>query len=63
MANLELRMGDWELSEIDPLSPMYKPPLERGFEKLIETFYYIFDLYFGKDDKDIKRGDYGLLSK
>jgi len=62
MEKLEISFGDWELSETDPLSPSYRSRLNRGFEKLIETFHYIFNLYFGKENrKNIKREEYGLL--
>ena len=61
MEELEMRIGDWELSESDPLSPACRSKLDRGFEKIIETFHYIFNLYFGKRDREtVKREDYGL---
>ena len=59
MEKLEIKLGDWELSETDSLSSSYRSKLARGFEKLIETFHYIFDIYFKKEN--IKREEYGLL--
>lgn len=56
-----IEFGSWELDRTDPLSPAYETPFERGINRLLETFHYIWDVYFGNFKEPPNRKDYDLF--